>query len=426
MKKIIKKLSVIALGLTALIFSSCFNNVYYEIMRDVSPTDATVSGSITAITRYTVDGVEFLTLSGNNPDDKTQCGLRYKKADANKEGQWHTFPVDSLPFALHHYDYYDVQNHVGEQIVKVISDKSNIYLITIEYENNKEEGTTCPKKCHIWQTQMSLNESDEWVAGDWTDLCETEDYLPVYIYDDYCYSAFSVFGTNSVNPDHRSAYIRKGSASANLEDYQTVTVYKLNGADAPEEITPTIIEPEEDADNNVQSAVYFGGEVLFFNSLASATNETMDTDATRFYFATTSDDGILYYSDENDTTYNDAGIEAGEVIISMAINSDCIILGKGNLYNTTSSSSGGVEKVEIDESGKPASELAAFTTNIESKLQSNYMITCLLSVDPTKSELENSIYAAISFVGTGTSTTASFKELGLWAYYADRGNWNRE
>ena len=49
-----------------------------------------------------------------------------------------------------------------------------------------------------------------------------------------------------------------------------------------------------------------------------------------------------------------------------------------------------------------------------------------LSQFPSKTEEEASLYATITFRGTGTSSSASFNNVGLWSYYSSRGNWNRE
>ena len=37
-------------------------------------------------------------------------------------------------------------------------------------------------------------------------------------------------------------------------------------------------------------------------------------------------------------------------------------------------------------------------------------------------EIDSDLYASISFAGT----SLNFSNIGLWSYYPDRGNWNRE
>ena len=57
---------------------------------------------------------------------------------------------------------------------------------------------------------------------------------------------------------------------------------------------------------------------------------------------------------------------------------------------------------------------------------SSYQILTLLAEDPDKKEMDNSIYATIDFRSSGSSIAVSFENIGLWAYYPKRGNWNRE
>ena len=95
----------------------------------------------------------------HNPKS-TEKGLLYKKADSTKHGEWNVYPLynetekTGLPFELHYYDYYGVQGHKGEQIIKVLADTDNIYIVTAEYENNDSEGTSTPSWIHLWTAQM--------------------------------------------------------------------------------------------------------------------------------------------------------------------------------------------------------------------------------------------------------------------------------
>ena len=50
----------------------------------------------------------------------------------------------------------------------------------------------------------------------------------------------------------------------------------------------------------------------------------------------------------------------------------------------------------------------------------------LLCADPDINEADASLYASVSFRGSGASTSANPKNIGLWSYYPGRGNWNRE
>ena len=78
--------------------------------------------------------------------------------------------------------------------------------------------------------------------------------------------------------------------------------------------------------------------------------------------------------------------------------------------------------------GVPGKSLIDFTTNADIQLSSSYLILTLLNTDPSKSELKSTLYASLGFAGSGSSTTAAvnYNNIGLWAYYPSRGNWNCE
>ena len=65
MKKINKLTAAILLPMVML-FSSCFDPIFYEIRKDVKPETATVSGNICQITRFTMEGEEYLFLSADD------------------------------------------------------------------------------------------------------------------------------------------------------------------------------------------------------------------------------------------------------------------------------------------------------------------------------------------------------------------------
>lgn len=437
MKKIIKSLLTVSTIMLSLSFMGCYDTIYDDIMHAVEPETVTVSGVISSVARYNIGDVEFLVTTGTNPNNsKEEKGLRYKLADENKHGQWKTLPENKLPFNYHKYDYYETQEHTGQQLLKVLADEENLYLVTCEYYNNKDKGTSCPTNPHIWQTKMSLNKDSEFVPGDWTDVVAGTDYLKFYTYGDYTFSAFSVFGTNSPNPAHRFVYIRSGNAKAHVEDYTATSVYQLSGSGAPVAISVSPVDTKEGTADNVQSALYYpfgtadSNGVIFFNTMASATNENKDTAPTRFYYASGNNTDTVWYSDYESTNTNDSNLEegkgVGDPIASIAVNSNSILVGKGDFYSTTSSTTGGIERVELNAEGVPATTLGEFSTNAQNQFSSSYIVSTLLSMDPLKSELDNTLYASIEFIGTGTTANVSYNKIGLWSYYPDRGNWNRE
>ena len=420
--KMKKNILFTCLLLTSLLLTACYNSVFYDVRSDVAPESATVSGNITSITRYTVNGTEFLVLAADG-------GLRYKAVKNGYHDAWVTMSSDDLPFEPHSYDYFS-EVHNGEQILKVLADSNTLYLVTASYVNDSSQGTTIIDKVKLYGTQISsfsLNDDslEEWASPSWTTIIDEDTsstYFPTYIYSYYNYSAFAVFQTNAPQASHRKVYIRTGDPDAYDDDYTSVSYYEVSGLSAPTSLTISLVDSEaKESDNAARSAVWFNDSVLFFNTLASTTNETYDTEASRFYY---SDGDTLYHSAENSTEIESTVLDAGSTITALMTCSDAIIIGRGD-FSSSASTSGGVKKTSLTD-GVPGTELIDFTTNASFQLSTSYYVTTLINATPANAELDSDLYAAITYIGTGTSTSVSSKNKGLWSYYPARGNWNRE
>lgn len=396
--------------LSSLILASCFNPVYYEIRKDVKPEEGTISGNISQITRTTVDNQEFLVLYANE-------GIRYKQKDLSEHGAWKIF--DNPPCAKSVVFDKINQKYVGEQVVSIFSDKDTLFAITAKYKYNTELGTTNVDYMKVYGTQLHLDETDSsghtWSTNNkWTLIIDDTEkkifpFAGADSSSDYQSSEFAIFQTNSPIAEHRKVFIRSGNS----------TYYELSGMQSPVSVSVTLTGEESGSAN---SAVYFNGEVLFFNSLASTTNETYDSEATRFYFGKSNE---LYANKSANSKETDKYCDAEHTISSLAVCADAILIGRGRFGND-STTTGGITKTSLDESGTPGTSLVFFDTNASFQLSTAYLINCIVNSSPEKSETESSFYSSVSIKGTATSTGASFRNLGLWSYYPSRGNWNRE
>ena len=396
--------------LSSLILASCFNPVYYEIRKDVKPEEGTISGNISQITRTTVDNQEFLVLYANE-------GIRYKQKDLSEHGAWKIF--DNPPCAKSVVFDKISQTYDGEQVVSIFSDKDTLFAITAKYKYNTELGTTNVDYMKVYGTQLHLDETDSsghtWSTNNKWKLIINDTEKKIFPFagadssSDYQSSEFAIFQTNSPIAEHRKVFIRSGNS----------TYYELSGMQSPVSVSVTLTGAESGSAN---SAVYFNGEVLFFNSLASTTNETYDSEATRFYFGK---DNILYANKSANSKETDKFCDAEYTISSLAVCAHAILIGRGRFGND-STTTGGITKTSLDESGTPGTSLVSFDTNASFQLSTAYLINCIVNSSPEKSETESSFYSSVSIKGTATSTGASFRNLGLWSYYPSRGNWNRE
>ena len=354
MKKILKTLALSLLFIP--IITGCKAPVFYEIMRDVAPEEATVNGVITSITRYTYNDTQKLVTFSSD-------GLIWKDAAGTAHGQWSCFPNS---------------NQLSGKIIKTAADKSNLYVVTITFHEDVEKGLNLPDAATLWCYNN----------GSWGKV-NTPELLP---------SHFNIFCTNDVDINNRSVYLRIDNK-----------VYKLNG---------TTFNESNPQDGNYNSVVS-GDNDIFFESTASVKNGNY------IYWG---EGSKLYYS--NDTSNPKAegnkklALDAGTDISCLAVTSDSILIGRGDFSNSLISK-GGIAKTSLKD-GIPGNSLESFSTNATSQLASVYQIYTLLVANPDQPELNASIYASMGFKGSGSSTSVSYDNIGLWSYYPARGNWNRE
>lgn len=350
MKKILKTLTLSLIFIPFI--AGCKAPVFYEIMRDVAPEEATVNGVITSITRYKSDTEKLVTFSSD--------GLIWKDANGTAHGQWSCFP-DS--------------NQLSGKIIKTAADDSNLYVVTITFHEDVEKGLNLPDAATLWCYD-----------GSW-DKVSTPELLP---------GNFNIFCTNDVDINNRSAYLRIGDK-----------VYTLNGKTFPTS------KPET---GNYNSVVSDGNSnYIFFESTASVKNGNY------IYWG---EGSKLYYSNQKAEGKKTLALDAGTDISCLAVTSDSILIGRGDFSNSLISK-GGIAKTSLT-NGVPGNSLESFSTNATSQLASVYQIYTLLVANPDQPELNASIYASMGFKGSGSSTSVSYDNIGLWSYYPARGNWNRE
>ena len=359
MKKILKTLTLSLIFIPFI--AGCKAPVFYEIMRDVAPEEATVNGVITSVTRYTSSSDEKLVTFSSD-------GLIWKDANGTAHGQWSCFP-DS--------------NQLSGKIIKTAADDSNLYVVTITFHEDVEKGLNLPDAATLWC----------YAEESWNKVENTPELLP---------GNFNIFCTNDVEKDNRSAYLRIGDK-----------VYKLNG---------TTFNESNPQDGNYNSVVS-GDNDIFFESTASV--KTSVKNGNYIYWG---EGSKLYYSNNTSNPKAEGNkklaLDAGTDISCLAATKDALLIGRGDFSNSLISK-GGIAKTSLKD-GVPGNSLESFSTNATSQLASVYQIYTLLVANPEQTELEASIYASMGFKGSGSSTSVSYDNIGLWSYYPARGNWNRE
>ena len=476
MKKIIIGVFVLAVSLFG--FTGCYDAIYQNIRDEIELTTQKMPGFINNIARYNNGDEQYLFL--------TNGVIKYKNAKDAEHGKWMELSGNGLPGSVH-YVFEDTK-FKGFYFSKIIADQKYVYALGFEPSYDTDNSRNVPVKLKVYYTEPVL-ENDQ-LKMTWNEIEPLSAAINEYqneidkIDDDNYGMAISchLFGTNSVNPEHRVAFLRVGGGSPYLGNSwnETSVLYKLNGGNF-ENVASITSEKKENPDNgdfiysefdlDTLSVVYFGGKYHFMNYLNAETNEgTTDSERNN-----RSEPTYVYFGDNGDNLYyfsvadfnskpedfkkmfkypraeyrldkvkdivtaptnllSKNGAVSGYLnvsdsnVISIAVTSDSLLLGTGSnrSYNSSASNGSGAVRIEIDQStGKPA-KIGSFTTNADTVMRDPYIVRALLAVDPSKKETETSIYSSMDYIYTATSAGTNSTNRGLWAYYPAKGKWNRE
>ncbi|MCR5046833.1 MAG: hypothetical protein K6A42_09675 [Treponema sp.] len=369
MKNIYAKKIALAflLSLSAFVSFSCQGVVYDNIRKEVALEDGNIAGDIRAIVRFKD---KYYLANG---------GIYFKNKDANFYGAWQPCLSPS------------------GQVIKLAADKNYLYAlvgISAEYE---KDGTNIGVSRQLYYSADGVSWSLVTGVGTGGTIVYNKNYI-VYTY---------LFCTNAINEDNRSAYLVLNDGTKGL----TNKAYKLNGAAVTEMALGTVnagTKPFSNALLVSRSCVYYNGNVYFFSSNGSTTNETSTTPATMYYY------GLGAYLCWGGEKISTTGLLCADTIQSLGVTADYILIG---------TNSGMHHKVLTS---KVPGATVNFTTNAAATMSGAYVVLSMLVTNPELNELQTPIYASQVYTGNGSSNSAQFDHVGLWAYYPARGNWNRE
>ena len=396
-------LTIISAIITCLIFTSCFDPIFKTIQEDERPLDdSEINGFVHSLVRYK-----------NNI--YVQNGKIYSKPiTSEKHGEWE-LDKSTLITPLQ-FEYYE-QKFYGEYIVKLASDENYIYALSYNFGPKENEGLNEVKDIFVYYKTDSDSDWKKSSGSLQTELTEiAKNYKDL---EDKSYEmtdstkTVAMFCTNTPQEANRHAYIKIGTK-----------LYKLDGAKIEneenlDEITnPAKIHASKSTDNSkIVSAMYINGDVYFSEYLACSTDETSTTDAKFGYYANNKE---LYYFAAADVTSTDENkkkkisIDSEDSIISLAISKDSILLGTDE---------SGIRRATLTD-GIPTQN-KDYIGNSGATLCDPYIIRVLFSTYPEKTETENTMYASMDFKWTETNSGAQSENRGLWAYYPNKGYWNR-
>ncbi len=346
----------------------------------------------------------------------------------------------------------------GRQIVFIAADSNYLYAYTITYGLN-ESRQYVPDSVILFYSPDARNWEqidDEHFSSILSsnfkeDILQTEKKGAVILKKTNAPIRYilKIFDNQAVSDADKNAYVVL-LCDRNAKGDEETKLYKLNGNEAPVEIPAgtnnslnknTIVDVTSGSSANPEysprcsiSAVNYKGNDYFFEYtgvIADSNYLYFSPNNNKVYVADGWDpskrivkvSGILKsYSIENygftlnGETAKTVSINCGN-ILSLGITNDMLLLGTES----------GIAHVSFDSERIPGTDRPVFATNAASVLHSPYNVISLFVFDSTKNELDNDLYAANEYPGYySTSTTALFEDIGLWAYYPSRGNWNKD
>lgn len=379
-----KKTTGIFAALLTFILASCADPLYYNIRKEVPLKSGTVKGAVNSIVRYTFEGEEYIVA-------QTGASVFYKKPMVERTGDSSVWTKrGNSVFGEIAFEYLDSKfNENGRYITKIASDSTSLYLLATKVGIDDDESEVVIDSYYLYKTS-SLTGTDWSLIHSWKN-------------DGTC----TLICTNSIAQSGRTAFLKKNGKLYQLSD--SVTAETLLASEYATGIS-----------SEAYSCVYFNGGIKFFDSPASVTNETAENPATMYFFVKDKDEIFYFDGTEEKKVYG-----ASNNVSCIAVTKDSLIFGQGNPKGIEAGG-GGLHRIALKEDGTPEGATSAFRTNADAAMTTSYQILALMAADPSKTELDNCIYASSNFKTSGVSLNVSFENIGLWAYYPSRGNWNRE
>lgn len=356
------------LSLAVLSFFSCQQVIFDNIRKEVKLENGMIAGDIPAIVKFK----DYYFLSNG--------GIYYKHKSSSHYGSWIRLPSPA--------------GHV----IKLAADANYIYALVGIHAENEKEGKNQGVRRDLYYSENGYT----WLLVKGFGANGSLTYLsnyPIYIH---------LFCTNTIDAANRSAYVVVNDGARRTTNY----AYRLNGdsiINLPLGLVDASTTPVSNAAAASRSCVYYKGDVIFFSSLASTTNETALSPATVYYY------GFGQWLRWGGEIKNIVGYSCEGTLMSLGVTADYLLVGTNAGIRHRPLTNRAPGPVSVD-----------FKTNAASTLNSAYQILSLLVVNPELNETQTAIYASQVYSGTGSSNSAQFDHVGLWAYYPYRGNWNRE
>lgn len=376
--KILTLLFLSTFTLQAGIFSSCSGVIFDEIRNEVELDDAVVSGDIQNIIRYNLDDTESVFVS---------TGIIYYRSVAkNKDINGTVITSENsstLTAAIDKKTSFKTFSNPSGTVYGLAADSTYLYAISVLIEKDSDEGENLPKTRYLSYYDTA--------SSSWKQIW-TESYSSSTVAKLFC--------TNTPQSANRHAYFRYGSKVFELSGSTAINTSKDAGMTLGENDNTTLPMKTSNSCTTLGSTVYFS------TANAMTSNETFDTASTYIYRSSSSS---VYYTQDG-SSWTGVDLDSG-TIQAMTLSSDYLLAG----------TSSGIVHTPITDY-IPKNGTSDFSTNAASTLSSYYEVPAVAVIDPSQTEKTATIFAS----AITSSTSASLNNVGLWSYFASKGEWNRE
>lgn len=370
---------VSAVSLTAgLLFTSCYDNIYALIEKEVAIDNDGLNGDISNIVRCG----DFLFLSNGS--------IFGKKAEPRITKNWRrtTSPVNGAS-----------EFNVSDRVAMLAADDTYVYALALFY-NEGDDGSNFNYRRAIYAAEGADFPALQWELVNTLPL-KTGDTIG----DDY-HSIKNVFDNKSNTS--RNAY-------ANIMG----NIFKLDGPS-----TPTIIQNLEghfigqsQSSALTMNCTNFNGTDYFSNYYAFASDSQFLYYSPTYTYTkgdsnTISLSSVIYYSDKpSNGVFNQ--LHSKHNVLSLAVTKDFLFYGTDN----------GLERLCIDKKNPLFGKVVSFANNGNNVISEHvYMVYVL---DETEPMAMTDLYCASTIYSSISSSTDSYDSIGLYACNAG-GNWNRD
>ncbi len=404
--KNIGKIFTLAAVFSASVFTSCHDSIYEMIEKEVALESDGLGGDICQIVQYG----DYLVVPNGHIYYKSNQPSTYT---GKTRHQWKGLTDTTTDTG---------ENEMPATTFQLASDENNLYALTYIWGENND-GENEPKEVRLYVTaDTDFSDGTTWTKVDLSSIVSSSSFTNVKNIFDNKYAEITDDAANKkyiYDFSERTAFIRLYEKTS-----KTYKLYKLNGTSAPTAASGIEYIDEEKSKGNEITAAYFNGKTYVSK-----------------YYAMASDDKNLYYSKTSTSTYSKKYhyVDTESVIYYMNLSgkTDSVKPSAGGILSISPASdylligtTGGLARVPLTGDNKvPSGTTRKFSSNGGSIISEYVFYTFVL--DYNKKEDGNSTagtdeYASSTIYGSIRSSSDSWDDVGLYAYYPSKQEWNRD